>query len=261
MESTEEKSPVNRKYMLAVISLVIGCYGVHRFIMGKWKSGLLMFFTLGGLGVWWVYDTVRLFTGSFPDTDGVPFKDKIAEYESRHPKTEVDYSEVSFGKWMLLVELPWLSLIIGMIATPFAETRGSVEGQIACAVLMGVGLVAIFATIGLKLKIRRAKGLEARAGNPFSWFVSYTGKILLGTLFFCLGIGIFLFFAVIRSNFRTAALRGDSGGSSSSAGAGNAPTLYWFMCERCGTAIKQSNYPSSRGCPSDNGKIHSWKKL
>lgn len=44
-------------YSVAWILLVfLGFFGVHRFYMGKWISGLLYFCTLGFLGIGYLYD-------------------------------------------------------------------------------------------------------------------------------------------------------------------------------------------------------------
>lgn len=46
-----------------------GFFGLHRFYVGKVQSGLLMIVTLGGLGVWWLYDMILLASGEFRDKD------------------------------------------------------------------------------------------------------------------------------------------------------------------------------------------------
>jgi TM2 domain-containing membrane protein YozV len=43
---------------------------VHRLYVGKIGTGILFFITLGGLGIWWVYDVISAFTGKFTDKQG-----------------------------------------------------------------------------------------------------------------------------------------------------------------------------------------------
>jgi TM2 domain-containing membrane protein YozV len=45
--------------------------GIHRFYLGKIGSGILMIFTLGGAGFWWIYDTICAGVGVMKDNDGL----------------------------------------------------------------------------------------------------------------------------------------------------------------------------------------------
>lgn len=91
MENNEntvsEKSPASRKKMLTIICLFWGYFGIHRFMTKKYISGVIQLFTLGGYFVWWLVDLLALLTGSFKDSDGVPFKEKIAKYNEEHPES------------------------------------------------------------------------------------------------------------------------------------------------------------------------------
>ena len=49
---------------------VFGVFGAHRYYTGKIATGVLQAVTLGGFGVWWMVDFVRLTIGSFTDADG-----------------------------------------------------------------------------------------------------------------------------------------------------------------------------------------------
>jgi len=47
--------PIN--YSVAWILLTfLGVFGIHRFYMGKWGTGLIYLFTLGLFGIGWLYD-------------------------------------------------------------------------------------------------------------------------------------------------------------------------------------------------------------
>jgi TM2 domain-containing membrane protein YozV len=49
---------------------VLGVFGAHRFYVGKTGTGLLMLCTLGGAGLWWLYDLILVAGGSFRDASG-----------------------------------------------------------------------------------------------------------------------------------------------------------------------------------------------
>lgn len=53
-----------------VLAILVGMFGIHRFYVGKVGTGILMLFTLGGLGVWYLYDLVLIVSGVFRDADG-----------------------------------------------------------------------------------------------------------------------------------------------------------------------------------------------
>ena len=62
-------SPYSRSVAMIFV-LLLGIFGGHRFYTGRIGSGLAMIFTLGGLGLWWLFDIVMVATGQFRDVDG-----------------------------------------------------------------------------------------------------------------------------------------------------------------------------------------------
>jgi hypothetical protein len=52
------------------LALVLGVFGAHRFYAGKTGTGLLQLCTLGGLGIWYLYDVIIVAAGSFTDSEG-----------------------------------------------------------------------------------------------------------------------------------------------------------------------------------------------
>ena len=55
-----------------LLAILIGELGIHRFYAGKIGTGLLMLFTLGGCGIWWIIDIIIVATGNFKDSKGLP---------------------------------------------------------------------------------------------------------------------------------------------------------------------------------------------
>jgi TM2 domain-containing membrane protein YozV len=47
-----------------------GVFGFHRFYAGRPQSGVFMALTLGGMGMWWLYDMVMILAGEFADGEG-----------------------------------------------------------------------------------------------------------------------------------------------------------------------------------------------
>jgi hypothetical protein len=53
----------------ALLCWFLGIFGVHRFYVGKVGTGILMFVTLGALGVWALIDFIVILIGSFKDKE------------------------------------------------------------------------------------------------------------------------------------------------------------------------------------------------
>ncbi len=64
-------SEKSRGAALALASL-LGVFAAHRFYVGKTGTGLLMLATLGGAGVWYLYDLIVVAAGEFRDAAGRP---------------------------------------------------------------------------------------------------------------------------------------------------------------------------------------------
>lgn len=53
-----------------ILAMLLGPFGVHRFYVGKIGTGVLQLLTIGGLGLWTLFDIVMIVTGNFRDGDG-----------------------------------------------------------------------------------------------------------------------------------------------------------------------------------------------
>lgn len=65
----EEQSPKNRILTFTLASLT-GFLGLHRFYTGRFFTGLLMLFSVGGFFVWWFFDVLLILSGRFKDGKG-----------------------------------------------------------------------------------------------------------------------------------------------------------------------------------------------
>ena len=65
----DQASDKSRGVALA-LAILLGPFGGHRFYVDKTGTGLIMALTLGGLGLWWIYDLVLVSSGSFRDAQG-----------------------------------------------------------------------------------------------------------------------------------------------------------------------------------------------
>lgn len=58
------------RFVAAMLCLFLGLFGIHRFYVGKWGTGLIQFFTGGGLVIWAVVDFLLIVFGLFTDAEG-----------------------------------------------------------------------------------------------------------------------------------------------------------------------------------------------
>ena len=56
------------------LCIVGGIFGLHRFYVEKPKSAIAMILTLGGCGIWWLYDLVLIAAGEFRDLEELPLR-------------------------------------------------------------------------------------------------------------------------------------------------------------------------------------------
>ena len=86
---TLERSDKSRVVTL-VLAAVLGPFGAHRFYTGHTRSGILMAATLGGLGIWYLYDLILIAGGSFRDAEGR----LVSQWELEADQPETISSEV-----------------------------------------------------------------------------------------------------------------------------------------------------------------------
>ncbi|MCL2014330.1 MAG: TM2 domain-containing protein [Oscillospiraceae bacterium] len=53
-----------------ILSILLGSLGIDRFYLGYTGLGVLKLITVGGFGIWWLVDLIKIATGSMKDAQG-----------------------------------------------------------------------------------------------------------------------------------------------------------------------------------------------
>ncbi len=67
---TQLYSSSKSRFAALLLCLIFGVFGFHRFYVGKIGSGLLFLITMGGFGIGWFIDLIRIACGVFRDSQG-----------------------------------------------------------------------------------------------------------------------------------------------------------------------------------------------
>lgn len=71
METQSSSTPSGHGFWKVFLAaLFLGVFGIHRFLVGKIKTGIVQLLTLGGLGLWVFIDLVLILLGKFKDSKG-----------------------------------------------------------------------------------------------------------------------------------------------------------------------------------------------
>ncbi|HEX4575618.1 MAG TPA: TM2 domain-containing protein [Gemmatimonadales bacterium] len=70
--ASDAPEPVSQRSRGVALGLAVvgGLFGLHRFYTGRVQSAVWMCLTLGGVGIWYLYDVVVLAAGDFVDGAG-----------------------------------------------------------------------------------------------------------------------------------------------------------------------------------------------
>lgn len=60
------------KILTLILCLFLGVLGIHHFYAGKVGMGIVYFFTVGLFGFGWLYDIIKIASGTFKDGNGLP---------------------------------------------------------------------------------------------------------------------------------------------------------------------------------------------
>lgn len=61
---------MKQKTTALIISIFLGELGIDRFYLGYTGLGILKLITVGGFGIWWLVDVIKIATGSLKAADG-----------------------------------------------------------------------------------------------------------------------------------------------------------------------------------------------
>jgi TM2 domain-containing membrane protein YozV len=67
----------SKKGCALILCYFLGVFGIHRFFLGRWVSGLVMLLTVGGLGIWWAIDLLLISCDQLTDASGTPLTPQL----------------------------------------------------------------------------------------------------------------------------------------------------------------------------------------
>jgi hypothetical protein len=107
-----EASPRSRGVAF-VLAVALGVFGAHRFYAGRITSGVAQLCTLGGLGLWTLYDAIMIAGGEFRDEEGRRLShwdpgvaeslspQMLAEFERMRAELDEMHERLDFAERML----------------------------------------------------------------------------------------------------------------------------------------------------------------
>jgi TM2 domain-containing protein len=106
------------------LAILLGPFGGHRFYVGKKGTGVLMLATLGGFGIWYLYDLILVASGSFRDVD----ERLVSRWDPEHPELQTRVSqEVLEELEALRAEVSELAERVDFAERLLAQPRGQGE--------------------------------------------------------------------------------------------------------------------------------------
>jgi TM2 domain-containing membrane protein YozV len=75
MDTSSASDKGKSQVIALLLCIFVGGIGIHRFYLGYTWQGIVQILTLGGLGIWWLVDLIRIITGDLKPKDG--------EYETK----------------------------------------------------------------------------------------------------------------------------------------------------------------------------------
>jgi len=61
---------MKKKSTALVISIFLGEFGIDRFYLGYTGLGIVKLITVGGFGIWWIIDIIKIASGKMVDANG-----------------------------------------------------------------------------------------------------------------------------------------------------------------------------------------------
>ena len=117
-------SDKSRGVALALAAL-LGVFGAHRFYAGKIGTGVLQACTLGGLGVWYLYDVILVASGGFKDSEGR----RISRWDPESQDQQEIPEQILDELYALRSEVAELHERVDFTERLLAQPRRDSEGQ------------------------------------------------------------------------------------------------------------------------------------
>src|SRR5690554_587294 len=111
------------------LAVFLGVFGVHRFYTGKVITGLLMFLTGGGFGLWWAVDVMTILMGYFRDSEGLRLAPPNREPERLPHYPEPERRRVPTEEEIAERELDALLSGSGSHSDPLADEFAKLEAE------------------------------------------------------------------------------------------------------------------------------------
>lgn len=89
-EHTEKEVSPKRKSIVLILAILFGIWGIHRFYVKRWGTGLIWLFTFGLFGIGYILDIICIAVDAFRDKDGlIIMSRKKVVHSSNLPNTAI----------------------------------------------------------------------------------------------------------------------------------------------------------------------------
>ena len=104
------------------LNIPLGVFGAHRFYVGKIGTGILQLCTLGGCGLWWLYDLILIASGEFKDENGQRLI-KWSRDEMDPPRPQLPSAQVSEDMELMQTEIHELQERVDFLERMLTKTK------------------------------------------------------------------------------------------------------------------------------------------